>query len=72
MSWSIGQAKQFVRELRQHVGDGWAWLTPEVRLALVDQKVISVVFGQEREEVRIDDIRMLRLNMLSAAKVHES
>lgn len=72
MSWSTKQAKHFAGELRKHVGDGWTWLTPEVRIALVDQKVLSVVFGQEREDVRIDDVRRLRMEMMVAAKVSES
>lgn len=54
--WTDTQIRAFAREVRGHVGGGWEWLTPEVRSAIVDAKVLAVIRGQDRSTIAVEAI----------------
>jgi len=64
--WSEAQVRQFARDLRKSVGDGWAWMTPAVQRALVAERVLDIVRGQHRDTIEIMAIDGLLVDMLAA------
>lgn len=49
--WSRKQVRDFVRQAKDRVGElGWAYLSPEMRQTLIDQKALQVVLENFREE----------------------
>lgn len=45
--WDIGQITDFVKEAIQSVGaDGWNLLVPRLQKALIEEKVLKIVFLQ--------------------------
>lgn len=58
--WSDSQVNLFVKQLKGTWSKHWHLMPEEFRTAVVDQKVLSVVVGQDRESVQIaaiDDLR---------------
>ena len=71
MGWTKAQVDAITRRLKAEVrygySDGaWAWMTPVQREALVAREVLLVVVGQERETVRVDDVRRLQSDIENA------
>lgn len=57
--WSKQQINQFARDIRLVWGGGWPFFTPDVRHAIVDQKILSVLQGQVSEAITQVAIRDL-------------
>ena len=57
--WDASQIKVMAKQLRKDIGGGWKWLVPEVRSAIVDSRVLSIVQGQHKESVPRAEIREL-------------
>lgn len=66
MAFAPQQAKLFAKEIRKVWGDGWRFFTPEIRDAIVDSAVFSIIRAQVSESVRIDV-----MDSLLAAVRHE-
>lgn len=62
--WSFDQVRQFAGLLRKEVGDGWEWMVPAVREALVHQRAFSIVRGQDRVTVPVEEMDKLLRVML--------
>lgn len=71
MSFRPEQVKQFVKNLRRGVGDGWNWMTPRVREALVAEAALGVIAGQASETVPVDAVAALWFDMLVEAGLRE-
>lgn len=61
-------ARAAARSLRRDVGDGWRWLVPEVRLALVDSVVLAIVRQQDRESITLASIEALHAAVHAAVR----
>jgi hypothetical protein len=58
--WGRGQFKMFAKDIKQaYPGKAWSLIVDELREAVLCEKVLSVVLGQDRESVVIDDIQAL-------------
>jgi len=56
--WSESTIKHLVRGLKAKWDPHWHLLVPEIRSAIVDAQVLSVVAGQDKEKVAaIDALR---------------
>lgn len=64
MGWSDQQVKSFAKLLRRHVGDGWRYMTEEVRTAIVEARVLGIVCGQVSDTIVRSDVEHLRQRML--------
>ncbi len=73
MSFSKQQVKDFVKQVRKNAGDGWKFLVPELREALILQKVLHVFMGQD-ESIKFTsvDIQKLTEDMLTEAGISET
>lgn len=59
--WSAPQVHGFAKQLaRSTLGKSWWAFVPAVRAALIDQFVLGVVLGQDREQVPVAAIEQLR------------
>jgi len=58
-AWSKDQEKFFAKQVRARIGDAWDWLVPEVREALVAEHVLMVVLGLVRQDIQVEDVRVL-------------
>ena len=65
--WDYSQAVLVVRNMRNHVGNAWEWLTPQVREALVAQQALSVILTNSREAVPTLQMKKLLSAMRVAA-----
>lgn len=63
--WSDSQVTSFVRDLKRTWDKHWHLMPEEFRTAVVDQKVLGVVVGQDRETVPVAAIDSLR------ARIHK-
>jgi hypothetical protein len=59
MGWNTQQAKSVAKALDRVVGDGWRYLTPEVRSALIAKAVLMVILGQVKDSVLVSDVQAL-------------
>lgn len=69
--WNAQQVKEFAKSIRKSdAGIAWGFLVPEIRHAVVEAKILSIIRGQERETVpmeAIDDLTtMLHTEMDTA------
>jgi len=48
MAWEPRQAKEFARQLRREVGDGWRYMTEDTRRAYAARATLTVVRMQVR------------------------
>ena len=62
--WDKSQIKRFVQEVRKETGDGWDWLTPRVRKALIAERAFAVIRSQP---VRVEAMDELYLAMRTEA-----
>jgi hypothetical protein len=69
--WSIAQAKMFVQQVRRETGNGWDWMVPAVRRALIAERAFAVVRGQARESVAIKAMDALLRDMLVIAGLED-
>ena len=67
MGFSRQQAKQIVKQVRNHVREGWNFMTPEVREAMIAAACFSVIRGQMSETVAVKDMDELYGMMLHEA-----
>lgn len=58
-AWNRDQEKFFAKQVRDRIGDAWDWLVPEVREALVAEHVLMVVLGLVRQDIHVEDVRVL-------------
>jgi len=65
--WSDGQVRLFVKDVRKRVGDGWNWLVPDIRRALIAEKALSILCGQDRACIPTDALTELLTRMLAEA-----
>jgi hypothetical protein len=66
--------RDFVKQAKDKVGrQGWAYLSPEMREALIAQRFVLVVLANDRghNEVRLSALSTLYSDMLSAAGLTE-
>ncbi len=49
MQFSKTQVKDFVKQVRKSVGDGWRFMIPEVREAMIVSKAAFILMGQVEE-----------------------
>jgi len=68
-NWSNGQIALFVKDVRKRVGNAWLWITPDIQKALIAEKVLSVICGQDRPTVEIAAVQELFTRMLAEAKL---
>jgi hypothetical protein len=69
--WDKSQIRMFVREVRKDAGDGWYWLVPKVRKALIAERAFAVIRGQAAESVRVEAMDELYLAMMAEAGLDE-
>lgn len=69
MSWDKGQAKQFAKRAKASAGDGWSLLSRgrDLQECFVARQVLSVLFGQATDTLRVADIEKLWQDTLEAA-----
>lgn len=60
MSWTQ-QAKLFAKQIKETSGPAWWSFVSDIREAILDAKVMSVVLGQAKGEILVKDISSLRL-----------
>jgi hypothetical protein len=66
--WTKAQALMFAKQIASSdIGASWKFLVPRVRDALLDSKVMSVVFSQ-RAPLEIEHIRQLRAGISAALR----
>ncbi len=65
-AWSYDQAALYVKEMLFIVGDGWDWMVPQVREALVAAEAFSVARSQHKATVEVRDMDLL-LNAMQVA-----
>ncbi len=53
MTWNKQQIASFAKEIRRRHSGGWPYLVPEVRSAIVEAKVLSIVRLQASETITI-------------------
>lgn len=67
MGWSEKQARAFHREAVRAIGKStWnsVFTPPEVKEALIAQKVLGVILIQDAKSVQVEDVRALYNDML--------
>lgn len=65
--WSAPQVHGFAKQLaRSTPGKSWWAFVPAVRAALVDQFVLGVVLGQDRDQASIAAVEQLRHDLRRA------
>lgn len=69
--WDKSQIKSFVREVRKETGDGWDWLTPRVRKALMAERAFAVIRSQASESVKVEAMDALYEAMIREAGLAE-
>lgn len=62
--WSLDQVHLFCKVLRREVGDGWRWMTAEVREAMVGAHAFNIVRSQDRVAVAPAAMHQLFVDML--------
>ena len=70
-AWTVRQCREFARQLRSSIGDGWRWLTADVREALIAQKVLLIALGQDRDTILVDHLRQLLIDVTAAMQPKE-
>jgi hypothetical protein len=65
--WQLAQVKEFVKETKSRVGQGWDYLSDPMREALIAEKTLFVVTGLERGDIPCASIGCLRRDMLIVA-----
>lgn len=65
--WSKSQIKDFVKEVRKETGEGWSWIVPRVKCALIAEKAFQVARALHRGSVAIEDMDALLNAMLIEA-----
>ena len=53
-TWDKRQIKDFVKDVRAHVGAGWAYLVPELRVDVIRSKALGIVQAQARDSIAIE------------------
>ncbi len=59
LNFSKRQIKDFVLAVRTETGDGWKWLVPRVKEALIAERALYVLAGQHKDTVETDQINLL-------------
>lgn len=72
MAWDKRQVKDFVKRVRDRVGDGWEFFVPSVREAFIGNEALSIVISQHAETVTVAAIEKLRKDMMEEAGVWEA
>lgn len=71
MSWSQGQINTFAKQIAQSAeGKAWWAFVEDVREALIDQVVLRIVLGQDRDDLSVAAIRDLRLGIARRLQSH--
>lgn len=62
--WTKLQIKCFAKEIRtSEVGKAWAFLVPDIRHAIVEAKVLTIVCGLDRKSIDVETIQNLRTDL---------
>jgi hypothetical protein len=70
--WTPQQVRDFTRDAIAKVGrDGWALLVPDLRVAVIRAKALTVVTSQARDTVRTRAVELLACDMLAEAGLAE-
>lgn len=65
--WHIGQITDFVKETIQSVGgDGWNLLVPRLQKALIEEKVLKIVFLQVTMPSKAEVIELREAMLIEA------
>ena len=67
--WSDAQIKDFVRIVRRRAGDAWLWLVPDLRRALIAEKALSIIGGQDCKTVEVAAVNELISRMIEVSGV---
>ena len=63
--WSDGQCAEFARRFAQSAeGRAWWAFVDDVREALIDAFVLSIVLGQDKGAANVEDIRAMRVRFV--------
>ena len=69
--WDKRQVKEFVKQVRKDCGDGWKFLVPDIRKALIAERAFHVARGQAAESVSVDAMDKLYHDMMVEAGLME-
>jgi hypothetical protein len=58
-AWDYSTVQMFARQLRTEIGEGWKWMTPAVREALVAQRAFDIARAQHKGTVEVKDMDLL-------------
>jgi hypothetical protein len=61
--WSREQVREFCKRLKNDVGDGWRFMVPEVREAMVARFAFYIAAGQNSETVGCREMMNLFIDM---------
>ena len=69
--WSDGQVRVFAKRIADSKeGRAW-WAFPyEIREAIISEVVLSIVFGQDKGSIQIEDVRALRIAICKRLAEH--
>lgn len=67
-AWDERQIKDFAKRVRKRAGDGWAWMTPAVREALVAREVVSII-GAQSHPIDPDEVMGLFQSVCETARI---
>lgn len=69
MNWSKQQVRFFANQVKAEWSGGWPFFTNDVRRAVVDAKVLSIVRGQDRATIEVEAINELTAALRDEMKV---
>ena len=60
MSWDKRQFKAFAKDIKDaYPGKAWGLLVDEMREAVLCERVLRIVLGQDKEAIKVEDIQTL-------------
>jgi hypothetical protein len=71
MGWNRQQVKIFVQQVRDEARDGWQWITPRLRAALIAEKAFTISRHQAAVSVSVEAMNELLNAMLDEARCLE-
>lgn len=54
--WGVSQIKYLAKAFRKDIGRGWDYMVPDVRRAMVDSFVLSIIRSQDRDAVTVESM----------------
>ena len=70
--FTIQQVRTFVKSVRKEAGDGWHWLVPRLREALIAERTLQIIVSQHSDTIEVERINALLLEMLIEAGLCEN